>query len=109
MLKKLSGFSDTSTGSHGLVVALKDVSQEEFWGAAFVTVGKSNFTDDADYVSVTTTRGATGTINRMLGYNNTSIIRDYNNTAGNNKVTAVSIIDDAVSSGTLPQVPGTSG
>jgi hypothetical protein len=118
-LKKVIG--DTSTGIHGLVVALKDApngtdeTNKIAWGPAGASIGNNNMGDD--YISISATRPTDGgeaarnsTANKMLGYNNTLIIRNYNK---NNSapVTALTAIDNNIGDGkTYPTPPAnTSG
>lgn len=103
-----------SSDIHGLVVALKDASYDFVkWGAFGVQIGNNSM---SGYTDITATKGTSGTVNQMLGYNNTEVIREYNKgKSGDALVTAVSIIDentctDADNNRILPKAPtGSSG
>ena len=98
-----------SSDIHGLVVALKDASYDFVkWGAFGVQIGNNSM---SGYTDITATKGTSGTVNQMLGYNNTEVIREYNKgKSGDALVTAVSIIDentctDADNNRILPKAP----
>ena len=83
--------------THGLIVSLKDVSQETMWQSAYSNIASwqnSNTTyapSSTDYKSIASGTGATDPINYILGYQNTKILKAYNNQcADNNKVLPVS-------------------
>lgn len=105
-----------SSDIHGLVVALKDASSNDYivaWGASGVQIGNNTM---SGYTDITATKGTSGTVNQMLGYNNTEVIREYNKgKSGDALVTAVSVIDentctDADNNKIFPKAPtGSSG
>ena len=111
---------DTSTGIHGLVVALKDAPNDNgtnkiAWGSAGISIGNNNM---SDYISISATNPTAGgdaarnsTANKMLGYNNTLIIRKYNEDHNSAPVTALTAIDNNKGDGkTYPTPPtNTSG
>lgn len=106
---------DTSTGIHGLVVALKDAPNDNgtnkiAWGPAGISIGNNNM---SDYISISATNPTAGgdaarnsTANKMLGYNNTLIIRKYNEDHNSAPVTALTAIDNNKGDGkTYPTPP----
>ncbi len=102
---------------HGLVVALKDApngtdkTNKIAWGPGGKSIGNNNMSDD--YISISTTRPTDGgeaarnsTANKMLGYNNTLIIRNYNTNNSSAPVTALTAIDNNKGDGkTYPTPP----
>lgn len=111
---------DTSTGIHGLVVALKDApngiddTNKIAWGGPGLNdkqIGNNDMGDD--YISIYTTRPTSdgkyvedNTTNKMLGYNNTLIIKNYNESHSDKLVTALTAIETNTGEGmTYPEPP----
>lgn len=69
---------DTSTGNHGLVVALKDAGKGVIWQTADAAIGDAGLSEP--YVSIliakTKDEDPDGNLNMMLGYNNTEVIKN---------------------------------
>lgn len=71
--------------THGLAVALEDISYEEISGVSNYEFIKDfqkskNFTHErkSDFVSIASGKGATDNINKIYGYQNTVVLRAYN-------------------------------
>lgn len=71
--------------THGLAVALEDISYEEISGVSNYEFIKdfqksNNFTHErkSDFVSIASGKGATDNINKIYGYQNTIVLRAYN-------------------------------
>lgn len=86
-----SGLGDTSTGSHGLVVALKDASPGVVWGTwgTVTNIGTGN-------------NGDTGGDAKLCGYSNSLAIQVWNTQYSDNQITAYPPITDYASSHTAP-------
>lgn len=105
---------------HGLVVALKDApngiddTNKIAWGGPGLNdkqIGNNDMGDD--YISIYTTRPTSdgkyvedNTTNKMLGYNNTLIIKNYNESHSDKLVTALTAIETNTGEGmTYPEPP----
>ena len=71
--------------THGLAVALEDISYEEISGVSNYEFIKdfqksNNFTHErkSNFVSIASGKGATDNINKIYGYQNTIVLRAYN-------------------------------
>jgi hypothetical protein len=102
--------ADYPNCTHGLIVALTDAGDGimKWQRSEYATVGTAGLS--GDYVSVTVVKGkndkSINTINQILGYNNTKIIRTYNSQCdAANQVLPVIAIDDM----TTKAPSGTSG
>lgn len=95
---------DTSTGNHGLVVALKDAGKGVIWQTADAAIGDAGLSEP--YVSIliakTKDEDPDGNLNMMLGYNNTEVIKKYNKSNNGSKATILQSIDTYAASNTAP-------
>lgn len=94
---------DTSTGNHGLVVALKDAGKRVAWQTADVSIGNAGL--PAPYVSILIGKSdedLDGNLNLMLGYNNTEVIKEYNKNNSGSQVTAMQSIEAYAAAHTAP-------
>ena len=90
--------------THGLIVSLKDVSQGTKWQETCARIAEwqesESFTDeDKDkYESIASPTSATDPINYILGYQNTKILKAYNESLSDNEsantVLPVSLLDE---------------
>ena len=92
--------ADFPNCTHGLIVSLKDVSQGTQWQSSYSDIAswqKSDFNadDKSDYKSIASGTAATAPINYILGYQNTKILKAYNEQCKEyNKVLPVSLLAD---------------
>lgn len=95
---------DTSTGNHGLVVALKDAGKRVVWQTADVAIGNAGL--PAPFLSILIAKNddddPDGNLNMMLGYNNTEVIKEYNQNNGGSTATVLQSIDTYAASNTAP-------
>lgn len=95
---------DTSTGNHGLVVALKDASKRIVWQTADASI--RNAALSAPYVSILIEKSddddPDGNLNLMLGYNNTEVIKEYNRKNNGNEVIVIQSIETYAAANTAP-------
>ena len=70
--------------THGLIVSLKDVSQNTKWQSTYSNIASWQNSDafnpenKSDYKSIASGTGANDPINSILGYQNTEILKAYN-------------------------------
>lgn len=84
---------EKSNCTHGLVVALQDVSPQK-WQSTPSDVGAWVSSSSISYETITTGSAATDAVNKLRGYNNTQAIRAYNAQCSDaNKVLPVQAID----------------
>lgn len=75
--------TDFPNCTHGLIVSLKDVSQSTKWQSTYSNIASwqdsgFNADDKDDYKSIASGTGATDPINYILGYQNTKVLKAYN-------------------------------
>jgi len=72
--------------THGLVVALQDADANKMkWQNTASAIGNAGTT----YQTIATNAAATDALNKLRGYNNTQVIRRYNNNVGNGSLNFV--------------------
>ena len=95
---------DTSTGNHGLVVALKDAGKGVIWQTADAAIGDAGLSEPYVSILIAKTRDEDpdGNLNMMLGYNNTEVIKKYNKSNSGSKASILQSIDTYAASNTAP-------
>jgi len=92
--------TDFPNCTHGLIVSLNDVSQGTKWQETYTNIASwqnseaFNPENKNDYNSIASSKDDTDPINYILGYQNTKLLKVYNNQcADNNEVLPVSLLD----------------
>lgn len=85
--------ADHSECTHGLVIALKDVSASTVWQNPYVSVQNwLNNNKSGEFLAVESGIGANDLLNNIQGYNNTKAIEAFNAVNSSNKVQAVETV-----------------